>query len=202
MLKKPNNYENVQLNEDFIPIELGGHKGVIKSAEVYTSDFSGKTSLKVCIDTAKDDKQPEYFAELYKNDDRENKKWSSSAIRYVSLGDEENQVKQLKSFITAVENSNPGFTYDWDKEEKTQLKDKKIGLVFGLEEYKDNEGNIKTARKLTQFRSVDKVDNVKIPKVKKLDGSLVEYEDYTKGNNTSNKNDAVEIVLSEGELPF
>ena len=86
MLKKPNNYENVQLNEDFIAIELGGHKGVIKNAEVYTSEFSGKTSLKVCVDTAKDDKQPEYFAELYKNDDRENKKWSSSAIRYVSLG--------------------------------------------------------------------------------------------------------------------
>lgn len=200
MLKKPNNYENVQLNEDFIAIELGGHKGVIKNAEVYTSEFSGKTSLKVCVDTAKDDKQPEYFAELYKNDDRENKKWSSSAIRYVSLGDEENQVKQLKSFITAVENSNPGFTYDWNKEEKIQLKDKKIGLVFALEEYENQEGKVKTARKLNQFRSIDKIDNIKIPKVKKLDGSLVEYEDYINGKTTND--DVVEIALDSEEMPF
>lgn len=201
MIKKPENYESVQLGGDFTPIELGGHKGVIKNVEEYKSEFSGKTSLKVYIDTDKADKQPEYFAELYKNDERENKKWSNSAIKYVSLGEEENQVKQLKSFITAVENSNKSFTYDWDKD-IDQLKNKKVGLVFGLEEYNDSEGNIKTARKLVQFRSIDKVDEVKIPKVKLLDGSLVEYEDYTKGNNTSNKNDAVEIVLSEGELPF
>lgn len=200
MLAKPKMYDEINITKEYSEIELGGHKGVIKNAEVYTSEFSGKTSLKVCVDTAKDDKQPEYFAELYKNDDRENKKWSSSAIRYVSLGDEENQVKQLKSFITAVENSNPGFIYDWNKDEKAQLKDKKIGLVFALEEYEDNEGKTKTARKLNQFRSIDKVDNVKIPKVKKLDGSFVEYEDYTSGKTTND--DVVEIALDDSSLPF
>ena len=202
MLKKPNGYDDIQLNEDFIAIELGGHKGVIKNTEIYTSEYSGKTSLKVYVDTAKDDKQPEYFAELYKNDERTDKKWSNSAIRYVSLGDDENQVKQLKSFITAIENSNPGFTYDWSKEEKSQLKDKKIGLVFGLEEYTDQEGKTKTARKLTQFRSVDKVDNVKIPKVKLLDGSFVEYENYNNSNTNNSSDSAVEVVLSDDDLPF
>lgn len=199
MLKKPNNYDEVQLGGDFTPIELGGHKGVIKSVEEYTSEFSGNTSLKVIVDTTKDDKQPEYFTELYKSDERPDKKWSNSAIRYVSLKDDENCVKMLKGFITAVENSNPNFTYDWNKE-IDQLKNKKVGLVFGLEEYEDQEKNIKTGRKLVQFRSIDKVDQVKIPRVKLLDGSFVEYENYNKPSTISNN--VVEIGLDSEQMPF
>lgn len=201
MLKKPNNYDEVELNSEFTPIELGGHKGVIKGVEEYTSEYSGNTSLKVSVDTTKDDKQPEYFTELYRNDERDDKKWSTSAIKYVSLKEDENCVRMLKGFITAVENSNPGFTYDWNKD-IDQLKGKLVGLVFGLEEYEDNEGKTKTARKLNQFRSIDKVDNAKIPRVKLLNGEFVEYDDYNKNNVESKTDDTIEIELGEGDLPF
>lgn len=201
MLKKPNNYDEVELNSEFTPIELGGHKGVIKGVEEYTSEYSGNTSLKVSVDTTKDDNQPEYFTELYRNDERDDKKWSTSAIKYVSLKEDENCVKMLKGFITAVENSNPGFTYDWNKD-IDQLKGKLVGLVFGLEEYEDNEGKTKTARKLNQFRSIDKVDNAKIPRVKLLNGEFVEYDDYNKNNVESKTDDSIEIELGEGDLPF
>lgn len=202
MLKKPANYDEVQVGSDFTPIELGGHKGIIKNVEIYESQFSGSTSLKVSVDTAKDDKQPEYYLDQYKNDDRENKTWPAGAVKYVSLKEDENCVRMLKGFITAVENSNPGFTYDWDKDEKEQLKDKKIGLVFGLEEYTDQEGKTKTARKVNQFRSIDKVDNALIPKVKLLDGSTIDYESYTNSNSNSTSEGTVEIVLSDDKLPF
>ena len=104
----------------------------------------------------------------------------------------------LKSFITSVEKSNPNFTFDWNKE-VSQLNGKKVGLVFGLEEYQNDKGETKTATKLTQFRSIDKIDSVKIPKVKLLDGTYVEYEDYTKPQNNSNDpfkdyGDVVEIT--------
>lgn len=179
MIKKPSNYDNVEVMEfDYTPIELGGHKGIIMKAEEYTSPQSGKTSLKVSVDTAKDDKQPEYFAEQYKNDTRIDKKWSNSAIKYISLGEEENQVKILKAFIIAYENSN-NCQFDWNKDWE-QLKGKKIGIVFGQEEYISQDGTTKLATKLVQFRSIDKVDNIKIPKVKLLDGTYVEYENYTK----------------------
>lgn len=201
MLKKPNNYDEVELNSEFTPIELGGHKGVIKGVEEYTSEYSGNTSLKVSVDTTKDDKQPEYFTELYRNDERDDKKWSTSAIKYVSLKEDENCVRMLKGFITAVENSNPGFTYDWNKD-IDQLKGKLVGLVFGLEEYEDNEGKTKTARKLNQFRSIDKVDNAKIPRVKLLNGEFVEYEDYNKNNVVNTTDDAVEIIVTDDQLPF
>lgn len=199
MLKKPNGYDEVQLNEDFTPIELGGHKGIIMGAEEYTSPVSGNTSLKISVDTSKDDTQPQYFTEQYKNDTRPDKKWSNSAIKYVSLKQDENCVRMLKAFITSVENSNNGFTYNWDKD-VDQLKGKKVGLVFGLEEYTNNEGEIKTIAKLNQFRSVDKVDNVKIPKVKLLDGTFVEYDEYNNKSQTKKETSGIEITADD--LPF
>ena len=204
MIKKPSNYDNVEVMEfDYTPIELGGHKGIIMKAEEYTSPQSGKTSLKVSVDTAKDDKQPEYFAEQYKNDNRIDKRWNNSAIKYISLGEEENQVKMLKAFITAYENSN-GCQFDWGKDWE-QLKGKKIGLVFGMEEYESQDGTLKTNNKLREFRSIDKVDNVKIPKVKLLDGTYVDYEEYINSKNSSNEpfSDFGSVVeVTAEDLPF
>lgn len=206
MIKKPNNYDNIQVNEDYTPISLGGHKGIIMGVEEYTSPMTNNTSLKVSVDTDKDDTQPGYFAEQYKSDTRPDKKWSNSAIKYVSLGEEENQVKMLKGFLTAVENSNNGFKYDWNKE-VSQLKGKKVGIVFGLEEYQNQQGETKTRSKLTQFRSIDKMDNIKIPKVKLLDGTTIEYEEYKNRNNDLTQkavdvfgSDVVEIGAEN--LPF
>lgn len=200
MIKKPSNYDNVEIRDfEFIPISLGGHKGIIMKAEEYTSPQSGKTSLRVSVDTAKDDKQPEYFAEQYKNDTRIDRKWSNSATKYIPLGEEENQVKMLKAFITAYEKSN-NCKFDWEKD-WNQLDNKNIGLVFGMEEYENQSGELKTINKLREFRSIDKVDNIKIPKVKKLDNSYVDYEEYIASKNANNEED-VYVEVSEDMLPF
>ena len=197
MIAKPKTYDEINIIEEYEKISLGGHKGIIMKAEEYTSDFSGKKSLKVYVDTASDDKQPEYFKKQYENDTRIDRKYPNGAIKYVPLGEEENQVKMLKAFITAYENSN-NCQFDWNKDWE-QLKGKKIGLVFGMEEYESQDGTLKTNNKLREFRSIDKVDNVKIPKVKLLDGSYVEYEDYmeSKENNKTN-----EVEVPQADLPF
>ena len=203
MIAKPKAYDEINIIEEYEKISLGGHKGIIMKAEEYTSPQSGKTSLKVSVDTAKDDKQPEYFAEQYKNDNRIDKKWSNSAIKYISLGEEENQVKMLKAFITAYENSN-NCKFDWGKD-WNQLDGTNIGLVFGSEEYINQNGDLKLNNKLRDFRSIDKVDNVKIPKVKKLDNSYVDYEEYINSKNSSNEpfSDFGNIVeISSDSLPF
>ena len=204
MIVKPKTYDEINIIEEYEKISLGGHKGIIIKAEEYTSDFSGKKSLKVYVDTASDDKQPEYFKKQYENDTRIDRKYPNGAIKYIPLGEEENQVKMLKTFITAYENSN-GCQFDWGKDWE-QLKGKKIGIIFGQEEYTSQDGTTKLATKLNQFRSIDKVDNVKIPKVKLLDGSYVEYEDYMKKN--ENKTTSAEEVFGNGvtitmqDLPF
>jgi hypothetical protein len=198
MLVKPSNYDEIQVNQEFERLELGGHKGIIKSVEEYTSTISGNTSLKVEVDTATDDKQPNYFQKQYDENTNADKRWSSSGTKYVSLKQDENCIKMLKAFITSVENSNNGFTYDWNKD-VDQLKGKKVGLVFGLEEYENDKGETKTATKLTQFRSIDKVDNAKIPNVRLLNGSYIEYDKYNSNTTANNSNpfegldDVVEI---------
>lgn len=201
MIKKPSNWDAVEVMEfDYTKIELGGHKGIIMKAEEYTSPQSGKTSLKVSVDTAKDDKQPEYFKEQYKNDTRIDRKWSNSAIKYISLGEEENQVKMLKAFITAYENSN-NCQFDWNKDWE-QLTCKKIGLVFGAEEYENQAGELKTNNKLREFRSIDKVDNIKIPKVKLLDGTYVDYEEYIERQDNPLSDFKNEMEINPDSLPF
>lgn len=204
-MQKPKLYDKIEVMEfDYTPIELGGHKGIIMKAEEYTSPQSGKTSLKVSVDTSKDDKQPEYFTEQYKNDTRIDRKWSNSAIKYISLGEEENQVKMLKAFITSYENSN-NCKFDWNKD-WNQLDGKNIGLVFGMEEYENQSGELKTINKLREFRSIDKVDNVQIPKVKLLDGTYVEYDEYIKKNDKLNpqkmKDMFGDIIVETSDLPF
>ena len=203
MIKKPSNWDAVEVMEfDYTPIELGGHKGIIMKAEEYTSPQSGKTSLKVSVDTASDDKQPEYFKKQYENDTRIDRKYPNGAIKYVPLGEEENQIKMLKSFITAYENSN-GCQFDWNKDWE-QLTGKKIAIVFGMEEYENQAGELKTVNKLREFRSIDKIDNIKIPKVKKLDGTYVDYEEYINSKNSSNEpfSDFGNSVEVSDELPF
>ena len=197
MIAKPKTYDEINIIEEYEKISLGGHKGIIMKAEEYTSDFSGKKSLKVYVDTASDDKQPEYFKKQYENDTRIDRKYPNGAIKYVPLGEEENQIKMLKSFITAYENSN-GCQFDWGKDWE-QLKGKKIGLVFGMEEYESQDGTLKTNNKLREFRSIDKVDNVKIPKVKMLDGSYVDYEDYMESKEDNKTN---EVEVPQADLPF
>lgn len=201
MLTKPKMYDEVEVNLDFTPISLGGHKGIIMGVEEYTSPTSGNVSLKVSVDTAKDDIQPEYFTEQYKSDTRADKKWSNSAIKYVSLKDDENCVRMLKAFITSVENSNNGFTYNWNKE-VDQLKGKKVGLVFGLEEYKNNDGEIKTIAKINQFRSIDKIKNIQIPKVKLLDGTHIDYDEYNEVKASKTNSNPNEIEITDDLLPF
>ena len=202
MIAKPKAYDEININEEFEKLELGGHKGIIIKAEEYTSDFSGKKSLKVYVDTASDDKQPEYFKKQYENDTRIDRKYPNGAIKYVPLGEEENQIKMLKSFITAYENSN-NCQFDWNKNWE-QLTGKKIGLVFGMEEYQNQEGELKTVNKLREFRSIDKVDNIKIPKVKMLDGTYTSYDDYMERTENSEPFSDFENVveINPDSLPF
>ena len=73
----------------------------------------------------------------------------------------------FKAFITSVELSNPGYVWDWDEK---KLIGKNVIAVFGEEEYKDSEGNVKVATRIVEFRSLDawKEGKIKVPEIKRL----------------------------------
>ena len=99
-----------------------------------------------------------------------------------------------KGFITALEKSNNGFKFDTNKDWE-QLKGLKCAGVFGLEQYLNNEGQTKVATKLLQFRSLDKLAEIKIPNVRLLNGSTISYEEYMK--NATVQNSTPEDVFGE-----
>ena len=49
-----------------------------------TKSYTGKAMLKIAIDTAQDDTQPNYFKETFNKDNRPDKKWPAGGW-YISL---------------------------------------------------------------------------------------------------------------------
>lgn len=192
MLKRPENWDKIEGIEygDYETLELGGHEVVIKNAYEYTGK-TGNTSLKVEVDISGNDKQAGFFQRQY--DNNTNKTWPAGACKYISLKEEENCIAMFKGFTTSVEKSNPG--YNWDFDERTLI-GKKLCGVFGLEQYERQDGTTGFATKLTQFRSLDKLSEVKIPKVRLLNGTQIDYEEY-KVLQKSQKNESFETKSEE-----
>ena len=194
MLKRPENWDKVEGIEfgDYESLELGGHEVIIKNAYEYTGR-TGNTSLKIEVDIAGDDKQAGFFQKQYDNNNNADKTWPAGACKYISLREEENCLKMFKGFTTSVEKSNPG--YIWNFDEKTLI-NKKLCGVFGLEQYEKQDGTTGFATRLTQFRSLDKLNEVKIPKVRLLNGTQIDYEEY-KVLQKSQKNESFETKSEE-----
>lgn len=165
-MNKPAGYEEAQVLGEFTPIELGGHKLVIMQVEEVTAR-NGNQFIKVSFDTAKDDIQPSYFANSYKQDTRSNKKWSGVTTVFPTDKDGKTS-RAFKTFCTAVEKSNAGFKMVWGDMFCASLKGKKIGGVFGEEDYLNSMNECKTARKLFWFRSIDGVMEADIPARREL----------------------------------
>lgn len=182
---------------EFAPLELGGHACIIRNADIYTGQ-TGNQSLRVQVDIDTTDKQAGFFQKQFDNDTRTEKKWSNGATKYYSLKEE--NLGMLKAFTTAVENSNAGFKFDMDE---TKLKGKRIAGVFGWEEYEKQDGTVGVTTKLTQIRSLDKLNEIKIPRVKKLDNSYVDYEEYKNYKSTAEEIFGSSIVETDnGDFPF
>lgn len=185
---------------EYESLKLGGHVVRIISADLYKGE-TGNVSLRVCVDIAGEDEQRGYFQNQYDNNTNAEKKWSNQATKYLSLKEE--NLGYTKGFITALENSNKDFKFDL-----TKKWDQLVGLfcagVFGLEEFTAQDGKTKTTTKLINFRSIDKLSEIKIPRVKKIDGTYVDYEDY-KGPIIDNVREVFpdnSIEINDEILPF
>ena len=188
-MEKPKFYEEAQVLGEYTPINLGGHKLVIMKVEEVTAS-NGNQYIKVSFDTAKDDVQPNYYSNAYKNDTRDNKKWSGVTTVFPTTMDGKTS-KSFKTFCTAVEHSNAGFKMVWGEQFCNALKGKAVGGVFGEEEYLNNAGEVKTARKLFWFRGTDKVMDAEIPTKRTV-------EPQQESNGWMNIPDGIEA----DELPF
>ena len=156
-MKKPNNYENTQAQGEFTPVELGGHKMVIKSVEERMSK-TNKPMIVVFFDFAPGDKQAGYFMESFKNDIRPEKKWPNQGTQYILTEDENGDCsRSFKTFLTCVEHSNNEFTTQWGDNFGQQFKGKLIGGLFNEREYEKKDGSVGRMANLAQLCSVEKI---------------------------------------------
>lgn len=195
-INKPNNYEEVQAQGEFTPVDLGGHHLVIKQISEKKSS-TGKDMLVILFDFDTKDKQSGYFMEQFKNDVRPDKKYPNQATHYMVIGEEDWQVRNLKTFTTCAEHSNPGFKVSWGDKFCECFKGKKIGGVFGIVEELYN-GEVKRKRVLRWFCSSDKVDDAPIPEDKLLPDDKKPNAAYNGGDGFMQIPDGID---SE-ELPF
>jgi len=163
-MQKPNNYEATQAAGEFTPIELGGHYLVIKQVEEMTNK-NGKPMIKISFDTADNDKQPHYFADVFRSDIRPDKKWPNGGVSYMNTQDQDgNCSRTFKGFTTSVEKSNPGFSVVWGDGFAACFKNKLVGGTF-REELGVYNGKETHQRKLQWFCSNEKVADAAIPEV-------------------------------------
>lgn len=176
-MQKPNSYDETQAQGEFTPIELGGHKLIIKQVSEKQSK-NGKPMIVVLFDFAPGDRQAGYFMDQFQNDIRPDKKWPNQATQYILTEDDDGKCsRSFKTFNTCVERSNNGFAVRWGDNFGQQFKGKKIGGVFG-EQLDYYDGKEKKKRVLRWFVSLDKVDDSQIPEISETKA----YKDHKSGS--------------------
>lgn len=174
-MQKPPSYDKTQISGNYEPIALGGHKMVIKRV-AETKSKSGLSMLTILFDFADNDVQPRYFMKMFNDDIRPDKKWPSAGTTHsvVDAGTDYG-VKNLKTFITCVEKSNPGFSVQWGDNFDQQFKGKLIGGVFRVEKdwYNNKEVN---KHRFAWFRSVEGIENVEVP----VERTTKEFDNHTR----------------------
>ena len=190
---KPADYDRVSAYGEFTPLELGGHICQVINVEETTSS-TGKDMLIISLDTAPQDKQPGYYMEQWKNNDRADKKWGCRVYQLV-LDKDGNTNRGLKTFITATEKSNPGFQVQWGDGFAACFKGRLVGGVFGREQYQNSYGDLKWSTKCVQFRSVEAIQKgVDVPEDRYLNGCKPQQNPAAGFGELSD--------ISESDLPF
>lgn len=132
------NWEKVQAARERDVLPPGGYVCKIVGAKVQSYPASDGTyfdKLEIALDIVEGDHKGFYDAE-FRAQTGEDKKWKGVLRQYVPRDDgsekDEWTKSSLKALTDAVEESNPGYHWDWDE---TKLKGKTVGCLFRLEEW-------------------------------------------------------------------
>lgn len=145
---------NVQEAGNFEKLCPGGY--ICRYTDV--NDVSDKEYLYMEFDIAEG-----RFKDYYKGMSDRFGFWSGRCYRSYK----EKALPMFKRMISAVQNSNPG--YAWNYDERTLI-GKLVGIVFGEEEYIGNDGTVKTRLYVSYETSVDDIKKGKFrtPALKQL----------------------------------
>ena len=156
MIKKPNNWNNVQEFSDRQKLPLGAYVCKVKKAVVQSTDWGDQ--LCILFDIAEG-----AFKDFYNTDFAtstiEDKKWKGVLKQWLPKDDgtekDEWTKSSFKGMVTSFEKSNAGYQWDWNE---ASLAGKMVGIVFRNEEWEYNGKHGWAVRPLRAI-SVDSVRN-------------------------------------------
>lgn len=171
-------------------LPAGGYVCQILSAKVEENDWG--STLVIAHDVCEGDYSG-IFKRDYDNNDREDKKWRGIFRLRLPKDDGTEQdgwkKRTLGNTIWALEQSNPGFSFDWDEK---KLKGKKIGLIYRNKEWEMGDRHGWT----TEAGAADSINNIRENKFRPLKDKALPVREVAAPVFTEINDD------DEGELPF
>ena len=139
MIKKPQNWENVQEFAEWTKLPLGAY--VCKVKQVAVQNTAAGNVLAVLFDIVEGEYK-EYFAKDFSANQNANKKWRGVLRQWLPKDDgsdnDEMTKRSFKGMVTSFERSNPGYQWNWDE---ASLVGKTVGIMFRNEEWEYNGKN-------------------------------------------------------------
>jgi len=171
---KPNNYDATKEYGSYETLPAGNYIGKVVMVEEAISK-TNKEMLKIYLDIAEGE-YAGFFQELYRDDTREEKKWPC-IVNQLTQDKNGNCNRGLKTFISAVAASNPGFDPNavWGDNFCNCFRDKRVGVSFREEEWINQNNEKRTSVKAYRFFAADAIEEQEMPLPKLLPESAPSY---------------------------
>jgi hypothetical protein len=131
-MKQFNKYErNEHVEWEALP--KGAYVIKLLDAKEEPNKNSSGTHLKIAFDVAEGE-YTGFYKKLFDSNTSEDKKWNNDAVLYITCPDDNSEqwiIDQFNKFMTAVEDSNEGYHWNWDE---GTLKNKLVGAKFCIEQ--------------------------------------------------------------------
>lgn len=168
----PNDYDSTKAYDGtggYSPLPIGGHVCRIVDARA-TQSRNGNDMIEIAFDIAEGSEYDGKFKDRfdYVRKSKPDAKWPNGGMfRTGVLTSDGKTSGYFKGLITAVEESNPGYSFKGSGCNEETMKGKLVGFNFGEEDYKGNDGKIRTSVKPFYAVSVQTVrDGIEPPKKK------------------------------------
>lgn len=164
MIKKFNDFNTTRAYTDNTSLPRGGYVCKIIGAKPEENQYGQR--IRIAFDIVEGE-YANYYQQKYDSSTSEDKKWSGTFTLNVPADDGSERdgwtKRRFRTFTDALEDSNPGYHFDWDE---TKFKGKLIGFIFNCREWYSPEGKLILIPNAKLSTSIDKIrnGNFKIPK--------------------------------------
>lgn len=194
MIRKPNNWNEVQEFTDRQKLPVGAYVCKIKQVRIQDNSFGSQLAMLFDISEGE---YTDYFKKEFDSNTAQDKKWRGVLRVWLPKDDgsdkDEMTKRSFKGMVTAFEKSNLGYQWDWNE---NSLVGKTVGILFRNEEW---DYNGKHGWAVRPFRAISSIsvreEDFTLPKDKPLSNSQISAPAYPNPNNGYTE-------VEDEELPF